>query len=49
MTKIYREAVRITGEGAKKDDRQLLRLKEQAKALSLGGITAGHFSRGLKE
>lgn len=49
MTGIYREALRITGEGAEPGDARLLCLKEQAKARSLGGITTGHFLRGLKE
>jgi putative protease len=49
MTGIYCEALRYTGEGAGKGDPRLLRLKGQAKARSLGGITAGHFHRGLKE
>ena len=49
MTKIYREALRAAGEGAGKGDMRLLQVKEQAKARSLGGITAGHFLRGLKE
>lgn len=49
MTRIYRDGIRMSGEGAGKDEGRLLRLKRQAKALSLGGITAGHFLRGLKE
>jgi len=49
MTRIYREAVDAVGEPGSHRDGKLRDLKEQAKALSLGGITAGHLIRGLKE
>jgi putative protease len=49
MVRIYREGIRYTAEGAGAQDPRLLRLKAEAKARSLGGITAGHFVRGLKE
>ncbi|AGB02635.1 DUF3656 domain-containing U32 family peptidase [Methanoregula formicica] len=49
MTRLYREAVDALGEPGAPRDVKLRDLKERAKALSLGGITAGHFIRGLKE
>ncbi|MCX6691507.1 MAG: U32 family peptidase, partial [Methanoregula sp.] len=50
MAGFYREALQI----AQQDDspvshRRLVQLKEQANAISLGGITAGHSVRGLDE
>jgi putative protease len=47
MTRIYRDAAGLaeTGAGA----RERIALKEQVKAVAFGGITAGHFLRGLKE
>jgi putative protease len=44
LVRIYRDATGRTGAPA---DRQ--EVKEQIKALAYGGITAGHFLRGLKE
>lgn len=48
MTALYRKAV----DAAERRDhgwkQELARLKEEAKRMSLGGITAGHFLRGLK-
>jgi putative protease len=44
MVRIYRDA---TGQTGVPGDRQ--ELKERIKALACGGITAGHFLRGLKE
>ncbi|MDD5143692.1 DUF3656 domain-containing protein [Methanoregula sp.] len=49
MTRLYREAVDVLGEPGSHRDGKLRDLKERVKALSLGGITAGHFLRGLKE
>lgn len=48
MVKIYREALdrARTGERSKEDASAF---RDRAKALSYGGITAGHFLRGLKE
>jgi putative protease len=47
MTRIYRDAAGMaeTGAGA----RERTALKEQVKAVACGGITSGHFLRGLKE
>ena len=47
MTRIYREAIgAIEQEGPEREE-GLAALKKAAKALSLGGITSGHFLRGL--
>jgi U32 family peptidase len=48
MTRIYREAITRCGAGTGTGDGYGV-LKEQVKALAYGGITAGHFLRGLKE
>ena len=47
MTRIYREAITRCGGAGTGDGSGVL--KEQVKALAYGGITAGHFLRGLKE
>jgi putative protease len=48
MTQIYREAtVRVNAGTSTKEASGLL--KDRAKAIAYGGITAGHFLRGLKE
>ena len=49
MTKIYREALGIVASRAGTSYRDLDRLKEDVKRIAMGGITAGHFVRGLKE
>ena len=49
MTEIYKKAIEITNAGSPELDRDLQALKEDARARSLGGITTGHFLRGLKE
>ncbi|PKG33245.1 DUF3656 domain-containing protein [Methanoregula sp.] len=49
ITRLYREAADALGETGSPGKGKLQDLKERAKALSLGGITAGHFLRGLKE
>jgi putative protease len=48
ITRLYREAVDAIGAGSRGNGK-LRDLKDRAKTLSLGGITAGHFIRGLKE
>jgi U32 family peptidase len=49
MTKIYREAIGVTTGRTGAVQYELDRLKEEVKRIALGGITAGHFLRGLKE
>lgn len=49
MTSIWRRALSLVAGGAAVNDPQLLQLKVEAKARSLGGITSGHFLRGLRE
>ncbi|MFA4859229.1 DUF3656 domain-containing protein [Methanoregula sp.] len=50
MTRIYRAAVDYTNTTkASHNDRHLSLWKEEAKKISCGGITTGHFLRGLKE
>ena len=49
MTEIYLRAIDLTNAGSPTLDRDLQALKEDARARSLGGITTGHFLRGLKE
>jgi putative protease len=46
---IYREAIELTKQGVNDRDGNLNRLKHRIKAVSLGGITTGHFLRGLKD
>jgi putative protease len=48
MTEIYQKAIELTNAGGASQE-GLQALKEYAKARSLGGITTGHFLRGLKE
>lgn len=50
MVRIYREAIGIAGNdtGTARES-GLRRLKERVQEIALGGITAGHFLRGLKE
>lgn len=45
MAGIYREAIRV----AAGEDADLDELKERARRITLGGITTGHFLKGLKE
>ena len=48
ITRIYRTAVNYTNEGkAASRDPRLSALREEARKISCGGITAGHFLRGL--
>ena len=51
MTRIYRSAVDLTGSrgDAMARAKELAALKERVKRIALGGITAGHFIRGLRE
>jgi U32 family peptidase len=49
MTEIYLKAIELTQKGGPTLQRDLQALKEDARARSLGGITTGHFVKGLKE
>jgi len=49
MTGMYREAITLAKNGIRHDDPRFKHLKDEVKRRSLGGITAAHFIRGLKE
>lgn len=49
MTGIYREAIRIATSAEEGLDADLDKLKSRARSISLGGITTGHFLKGLKK
>ncbi|MDD4138465.1 MAG: U32 family peptidase, partial [Methanoregula sp.] len=50
MVRLYREAIEIAGnDPGKAREAGLKHQKDQVKEIALGGITAGHFIRGLKE
>jgi putative protease len=49
MAEIYQQAIGLTQKGGHDLEKDLLELKEEVRAISLGGITRGHFLRGLKE
>ncbi|OPY38503.1 MAG: Peptidase family U32 [Methanoregula sp. PtaU1.Bin051] len=49
IVRIYREALRIVSGENRDAAAALLRLKQKVKGLARGGITAGHFIKGLKE
>ena len=49
IIRLYQEAVLLAEKGARADDRRFEPLKDAVKHLAIGGITAGHFIRGLKE
>ena len=49
MTEIYRRAIELTGKGGEALERDLQALKEAVLPLSLGGITYGHFIKGLRD
>jgi putative protease len=50
ITRIYRSAINLTNTGGTETDRKhLAALKERVKGIALGGITSGHFLRGLRE
>jgi putative protease len=46
---IYRDAIALAARGTGNTDREYTLLRERVKAIALGGITSGHFTRGLKE
>jgi putative protease len=48
MTEIYMKAIEITRTGTAPAE-ELQALKEQLRPLALGGITYGHFIKGLKD
>ncbi len=49
MTEIYLRAIELTERGGVSLEKDLAALKDQARIRSLGGITTGHFLKGLKE
>ncbi len=49
MTGIYKNALRLVQNGINDGDKRFEPLKEAVKLCALGGITAGHYLRGLKE
>jgi putative protease len=49
MTRLYRQAITLSKKKIRTQDYQLEDLKGAVKHLALGGITTGHFIRGLKE
>ncbi|HZK31207.1 MAG TPA: DUF3656 domain-containing protein [Methanoregula sp.] len=49
MTGIYTKAIALVHDGIKTPDKRLELLKDTVKLYALGGITAGHYIRGLKE
>jgi putative protease len=49
MTEIYLEAIELTERGGESLSRELQALKERIRPMALGGITFGHFIKGLKE
>jgi putative protease len=49
MVQYYREAITISCPKTRDTPRELERLKERIKGIALGGITAGHYRKGLKE
>jgi putative protease len=49
MIRLYREAILLAKKGVRIDDHQFEQLKDAVKHLAVGGITTGHFIRGLKE
>ena len=49
MARIYLEAMSLSETGGPDLKTNLKSLKEKARAISLGGITAGHFVKGLKD
>jgi putative protease len=49
MCMIYLEAIDLTRKGGITLENDLNSLKEKARAISLGGITTGHFIKGLKD
>ena len=49
MTKIYKKAIDLTQRGGETLRQDLESLKESIRPLALGGITHGHFQKGLKD
>ncbi|MCX6688242.1 MAG: DUF3656 domain-containing protein, partial [Methanoregula sp.] len=49
MVQYYRDAITIACQKTHDTPRELERIKEQIKGIALGGITAGHYRKGLKE
>ena len=49
MTDIYIRAIELTEKGGESLPGELQALKERIRPMALGGITSGHFIRGLKE
>jgi putative protease len=49
MVRIYRDAITLAAQKPDAQVRDFAALKERVKAIALGGITAGHYTRGLKE
>jgi putative protease len=49
MAQLYTRAVELTEKGGEDLEKDLLSLKEEARQRSLGGITTGHFLKGLKD
>jgi putative protease len=49
MIRLYHEAIHLAKNGVRSGDPLLGKLKEAVKRRAVGGITAGHFIRGLKE
>jgi putative protease len=48
MTRLYRQAIELSGQTTPGQHHQLKELKDTLKNLVFGGITTGHFIRGLK-
>lgn len=49
MAQIYLEAIERTEKGGRSLSEELQALKERIRPMALGGITSGHFIKGLKE
>lgn len=49
MAEIYQKAIWLTEKGGSDLETELGSLKEKARAISLGGITTGHFIKGLRD
>jgi hypothetical protein len=49
MTQIYLEAIELTKIDSRSLHEELQGLKESIRPMALGGLTYGHFIKGLKE
>jgi len=49
MTRLYRQVIALAKDDIRHDDSRFDTLKDAVRSRSLGGITSGHFIRGLKE